>query len=280
MIFDYLRFKVEELKDLLLITLVLSLLFSLTFVRFTFDDISFFNVFLSFFFFLTLLFVSRLLFMKYVAYRNGFEIIFRMTYFDRFFLRNYDKISYMTNETQKFVGFQDIKKFRGFPMPVIGIMLYILTLGIIIFPSYWIYDKKKIPHRFIGNKGFYESHTFFNVTEYRYAKVLFAGFLFYFIFGLLLKAFYSVIGMSFYNGFIFALYWIAFVTIIPILGTEGYELFTRHWFMWINILTILILGMLALLVFESIEYVLVVTIISFIMVFMVILWRQLMYKNG
>lgn len=276
MIFDYVKFKTQELKDLLSITLVLALLFSLTFARFSFEQISFFRIFISFFSFLVILFVLRLLFMKYIAYRNGFEISLKLTYFDRYYLRNYDKLSYTTDSAQKFIGVKNVKKMKGIPMPIIGIILYILTLGLFIFPSFWIYDKKKIPHKYLGVKAFYESHAFFNITEYRYAKVLFAGFLFYFIFGLFLKAFYSVLGVSFYNGFIFVLYWIAFFTIIPILGTEGYELFTRHWFMWINILTILILGMVALLVFESIEYILIVTAVSFIMVFMVILWRQLM----
>ncbi|MDA3855831.1 MAG: hypothetical protein PF569_06215 [Candidatus Woesearchaeota archaeon] len=276
MIFDYVRFKIEELRDLLIINLVLALLFSLTFARFSFEQISFFRVFVSFFSFLIILFMLRLLFMKYIAYRNGFELSLKLTYFDRYHLRNYDKLSYTTDSAQKFVGLKEIKKIKGIPMPVMGIILYILTLGLLIFPSYWIYDKKKIQHRHLGVKKFYESQAFFNITDYRYAKVLFAGFLFYFIFGLFLKAFYSLIGASFYNGFIFALYWIAFFTIIPILGTEGYELFTRHWFMWINVLTILILGMVALLVFESIEYILIVTAVSFVMVFIVIVYKELM----
>ncbi len=276
MLIDYLKFKAEEFKDLLFIVIVLALLFSLTYLRFSLDEVSFVYAYFMFFLFLLVLFVTRLLFMKFVAYKNGFELNLVMTHFDRYYFNNYDTLSYTTESAQKFVGVKRVLDFKGFAMPIVSLILYILTLGFIIFPSVWRYKIKKIPHKFLGVKQFYEDQIYFDITNYRYAKVLFAGFLYYFIFGFFLKAAANLFDFNFYNWFTYALFWIAFFTMVPILGTEGWELFDRGTFQWINALTILVLGMLALLVFNSLTYILIITVIAFVLVFMVILWKRLM----
>ena len=81
MLKDYLKFSSKEMIELLYICLTLGVLFSLTFIRFASNDESFFQVFLVFFIFVSVLLSLRLLFIKYVAYKNGFEIHMKMTYF-------------------------------------------------------------------------------------------------------------------------------------------------------------------------------------------------------
>ena len=91
---QHLYFKRQELIDFSTIVIGLSFLFSLTYVRFSREVVSFaesFTIFLIFFFFMLF---GKILLMKFDAYRHGFEIFFRQTYFDRFGLRVYDTISH------------------------------------------------------------------------------------------------------------------------------------------------------------------------------------------
>ncbi|MCA9459416.1 MAG: hypothetical protein KC550_02595 [Nanoarchaeota archaeon] len=260
---NYLIPKKNEFVDLILVSFVLGFLFSYSFFRFTLEQSGFFEVLLSFFLFIFFLLFSRLIFMKFVALRNAFEIDMRLTYFDRFGYRVWDKTSH----------YVDKKGFKGIPVLVLSVFGYFLTLGFFIFPAVWNYTIKKIPHLFLGSKQKYESEAGFpstmEISNFRYSKALFAGFVFYFVFGTFMKLFLNSINQDFYNWFTFILYWFAFWTIIPIFGSEGYELFWRNRLAWIAVITILILGMLALLIFNSLFYVILVSLFAIILVLFV-----------
>lgn len=286
MLKDYLKLNKNEIIDLIFITGILGLLFSLNCLRFSEENNTFIFTYISFFAFIFILLSSRLLFMKFLAYKYGFEIKLRMTYFDRYGLRNYDRLSY-TAQVAKYVDPKNYTKneheekntqydFKGIPMPIISLTLYILTLGTIIFPSLWNYKIKQIPHRFMGTKSRYEKLPFFHVSNYRFSKIMFFGFLYYLLFGFIVKIILQDIGQSFYNWFGFAILWIAFFTLIPILGTEGYELYSRGRLTWFSTLAILVIGTTSLVIFQSLTYVITVTILSTIIVLTTMLWKHLM----
>jgi hypothetical protein len=204
--------------------------------------------------------------MKIFAYRNGFSISMKMTYFDRYWFRDYDRISY------------DFKDIKGIPTPFVSLILYILTLGVLILPTLWRYTYSVIPYKHIGTWFKYESDIFEGVSNYRFSKVLFVGFLYYAVVAFLLKAFSFIFGDYFY-WFIFVIFWIAFFNLIPIIGCEGWELFIRGKFGWVSSITVLVLTMISVLLFESMIYVLSMAVVSFFIVMMVILWRQLVLEK-
>ena len=117
------------------------------------------------------------------------------------------------------------------------------------------------------------------ISEYRKSKAIFAGFLFYFIAAVFLKVFFNLIKDTFFNWFTYILFWIAFVTILPIPGTEGYEFWRKNNFAWIMAITILILGMLSLVVFNSIIYVISVTVLTSVIMIFIIYWKKIMSSD-
>ncbi len=268
MLKKYLKPTSKELTELLLITLTLSLLFSLTYMRFSNANKTLIEVFIIFFIFITIMQLLRLAFMKYTAYRNGFEIHLKMTYFDRYWFRNYDRISYTTKQRKI------TQNITGIAMPIVSIIIYILTLGFVIFPCMWRYSIKQIPHKFIGTKQKFEKTTPHEITLYRYSKVLFSGFLFYLIFSYLIKILISP-SNEFFFWFMFIIFYIAFVSLIPILGTEGFEFWLKGRFGWISTITILFLGMLAILILQNMIMIITVTIISVLIVITVMLWKDI-----
>lgn len=290
----YLKPEKKELFDFFIITTIISLLFTVSYFNFDpSNNFSFLQVFFLFWVFVNFVIGMKLLIVKFSAYRHGFEIHLYQTRFDRYGIRDFDKLSSFEN-MNKFHSkaknvynladertLHDIKPthFKGIPTSTISVILYIFSLGLIVFPSIWNYKCKKIPHLFIGTKEKFDtqSHMYpLDVTDYRLGKVLFTGFFSYFVIGVILKVFFSVIGESFYNWFIFILYWIAFFTILPIPGTEGHAFWRRWSFGWISAITILILGMLALLIFDSILYVILVTAFSALIVLWVQFWNRFM----
>ncbi|MFW6008898.1 MAG: hypothetical protein ACOCP8_06495, partial [archaeon] len=181
MLSDYLKIDNQELKEITFFSMVLSLMFSFTYIRFNIKS-DFFSIFFLFFLFLLVLFMLKLYFMKFIAYKNHYSINLRMSYFDRYWFREYDRVSY------------DFKGLKGIPMPFVSLILYILTLGILIVPIFWRYKYKIIPHRHIGTKLKYESDLFEGVSNYRISKVFFSGYLFYVFFLFMLKFFSSSLG--------------------------------------------------------------------------------------
>lgn len=272
--FEYIKPKFSDIKYISIYSLILSVLFTITFVRFSKENEIILNVLFSFFIFIFLLLLSRIMFMKIIAYKNGFEIEIRQTYFDRYGIRLYDKISYYNRNVWH------NHHYKGIPTTAISIFIYIFTLGTIIFPSMWSYNYKKLEHMHIGTHqvGEYDMPHMYNigVSEYRKSKAIFAGFLFYFIAAIFLKVFFNLIGETFFNWFSFILFWIAFVTILPIPGTEGYEFWRKNNFAWIMAITILILGMLSVIIFNSILYVIVVAALSSTVLVFVAYWKKIM----
>lgn len=274
MLRDYLKIKKEEFLDVLYIIVILSFMFGTLFARFSTFEVSYVGSIITYFLFFSILFYFRIIFMKFIAYNNGFEIHLKMTRFDRYGFRNYDRISYYAKKVDK--------KNIGIPMPLIGLLLYVLTLGIIVVPSFWRYKINKIPHKFIGSRQWFEKPTYMVPTEigdYRYSKALFGGYLFYLIFALFLKIFISEVNSEYYYWFLFTIFWIAFITLIPVIGTEGYELFRRGRIAWICAIMILILGMLAIVMFNSMFYTIFFTIFGFVILFIYMFWKNMIMPD-
>ncbi len=264
---EYITPNKKEITDLGIIIIVLSTLFSITQVRLNIAT-EFFEVFIVTLIFLTLLLGLRLIVIKFAAYNNCYQVFLHQTYFNKFGLHPYDSLKYYAKKG-------NIKAFKGIPSSIISILLYVLSFGLLIFPSMWRYKTQIIPHKFMGTQSVFEvqmGHVFNQaVSHFREAKVFFVGFLYYFVFAFVMKLFLQENTLNWY---FFMVFYIAFFTILPIPGTEGFELFIKHKFAWICALTVLILGMFSILIFSSTLY----TIITFIVVFLIVL-LMLVYKE-
>lgn len=257
--YKYLKPHKDEISNLLLISAVLGFMFSYFYFQFDTGDIVI--TYLMFIIFIFVLLFTRLIFMKYVAYYNDFELILTPVYFQRYWLRPYDKLPKKMN----FI--------------LINIAIFVFTAGYLIIPSSWFYKRKKIPHRHAGTQQHSEVplNFFFNVdiSDYRFCKVMFFGFFYYFLAGFILKMIFIDTNTSFYNWFTFTLYWIAFISLIPVPFTEGYEFFMRSWVFWVSALTVLVIGMIYLLVFQSLWYVILMFVFSTIIVLVVFKWKSI-----
>lgn len=275
---DYVKISFDEWVNLFYVSLSLSALFSISINRFLDSSLDLIFLLIKIFIFIFVLLSSRLFFMKSVAYKNGFCLNMYLTYLDKYWFAFYDKLSYhkkkIPNVGESVEKFKD--NFKGLPSTIVSIFIYFLTLGIFIYPSLWNFKNSKIPHRHIGTRMIFESNYFHETSEYRISKALFMGFIFYFLFAVILKLFSSVLGLDYYNIFTVILYYIAFISLIPFPASEGFELWRKNSFAWINAIMILIITMISLLIFESYFYLISVSIISLISVFSVLLWRDLM----
>jgi len=271
----YLELNKNELKDLSFISIVLGLLFSVSNNLFSSSSNSFFGVFILFTIFIGTLLTTRLIFMKFFAYKNAFEINLELTYFNRFWLNKYDKLNYLKDGSKKTTT---LKKSKGIPMPIISILISILSLGTFIYTSIWNYKIKKIPHLHLGTqqKFEYAMGHMLNVetSDYRYSKVLFSGVIYYLLIGLFVKFFFEKLDIYFWLQFI--VFWIGFVSLIPVFGSEGYELFRRSRFAWISAIVILLTGFFALLIFTNTFSQIIALIFSSIIILFYLLWRHLM----
>ena len=227
-----------------------------------------FSKFVSISFFLFFLFFLRLIFMKVVAYYDGFELDMKLIWINRYWFRAWDKISYW--------WFTPISR-KGIPIYVLSLFLYFLSFGFFVFPNFINYDYKKIPHRyFLTEKHFENYPTHRHVSDYRFSKSLFAGVLFYFLFAFAMKYCVDVFNYSFFSIYIIILFYVAIFSTLPIPLTEGYELYSRNKSAWIAGISILILGFFALIVFKNIFLIIGLTFLSIIIISITILWRKLM----
>ena len=268
---SYIWFKKKETIDLLLITIVLSFLFSITIQRFE-TQTSIFTLLLQFFIFLAVLLFSRLLFMKAFAYRHGFQLFLHQTHFSKYGPRAYDSLSAFARD------FLNVK-FRGVPSTILAIIIFIVTLGTIIVPSLWRYSVKKIPHKFVGTREKFEygmPQLRRNVTEYRIMKVLFLGYIYYLLFAFLLKIILPE--EMFYSWFVFALFWIAFFTLLPIPGTEGWDFFVKSRLAYVTTLVILTLGMMCVLIFKSLTTILPIIAIIGGLILFIIFYKYFLFE--
>jgi len=261
--FRYIFPKFEELKLLSIIILVISSLFSLTLIRFSYENYLLIPTIIGVFVFLFTLLYSRLIFMKFIAYKNGFEIILKQTYFNRFFLRSWDKISYYAHETFP----------KGIPTTILAIILYTLSFGFLIFTSIWNYKFKIIPHIHIGTQQKFEEKIPIGLSDYRYSKAIFGGFIFYFCFAFIYKFFCSVFEINYLNPLTIIMYWVAFFTLIPIFGSEGYELWSKNNVLWFTAFYILVTSMSALLIFQNLALIIFSVFIAVIIILIMMVWK-------
>ncbi len=271
-IFSYVFLKKNEWMDIFFISFALSLMFSISYLRFSGSDDSVIMTFVLFFIFIFVLFSSRLHFMKFIAYKNAFEVEMYQSFFDRFWFRSYDKLSYYENKVDK-----KRSSFQGIPMTILSVIIYILTLGYFIYPCMNAYKYKKIPHLFLGTKQRFEyqlPHIFnIEISDYRFSKMLIAGFAYYVFFAFFIRIISGDLE-TYNNWFTFILYWVAFVSLIPIFGSEGYELWSKNNFAWINVLVIMFLFLVALFVFQNIIYVILISILCSLVAIFALLWRK------
>lgn len=295
----YYSLRREELLDFVTITLILSLLFALLFARFDNPDL-FFDVLLKFFIFIVVLLGLRMIVMKSIGVSNGYEVLMRQTYFDRYWFRSYDRLSQVKEGVGHTIsdGLRDMgvsrgasnvdykhshDSFKGVPMSIVSVFVYLFSLGYLVFPSMWRYHFKRIEHlafgKFTEQEVLYDWISPFGVTGYRYSKIIFGGFVFYFFFLIGMKYVFALDSSPLYYWYFFIVFWLAVITLLPIPGTEGFDLWYASKFAWVSAMTIVVLGMIAVFIFNSVWYTIFVTIICTIMVLFVYYWRKFMSKE-
>lgn len=283
----------DEILTLGIVSFVFSFLFSLVFIRFG-DNSTLFDVFFVFFIFIFIFYFTRLVVMKLVGLKNAFEINLDFNYFDKFGFRKFDKISYFKKKIEKATvkstlavvhatgALKEVDYHKsnfmnkGIPVLFLSVFAYILSAGFFVYTSVFSYKVKKIPHLFLGTQQMHENDILFyynmEISDYRISKALFFGFLYYFIFGIFLKFLFE--DTFYYYWMIFILFWIGFISIIPVPSSEGFQLFRRNYFAWLMAFTILILGSISLLIFSSILYMFITFIFAYLAVFFVFLWKK------
>ena len=254
----------DEIFDFLIIILVISLLFSITISQFE-PELNFIPTLITVTIFISILLISRLIIMKLHAYKNAFKLTLYQTKFSRYGPRKFDTITAFTRD----YGQYPIKEI---PSSVLAILIYILTFGFIVFPGLWRYKREKIPHRFIGTMQKYEYKMPImyprNVTDYRVMKTLFVGYIYYFFSGILIKHIFGSTEMFYWLFFIN--FWIAGFSLLPIIGTEGYDFFKYSRIAYYAAVVILLIGSISILLIDSIIYTLLtVAIIGFIVYFII-----------
>lgn len=255
----------SEIKDLTFVILLLSILFSISISRFSNQNLDVIVLFIQFLIFFTFLFISRLFFMKFIALKQGMQLYFYQTKFSKYGIKKYNEI-------------RDAKthKAKKIPMSIISLFIYFLTFGVFIYSAIFRYKFEKVPHLFIGTKQKWEYKYSFmsnqDISDYRKMKVLFSGYLFYFIFALLLKAIFP--SNLYYSWFTFALFYIAFISLIPVFGTEGFDLFQRNRFAYISSITMLSLVMISTLIFESMSYVILSSVFTTLIIVTIIFYNN------
>ncbi len=291
-------FEKQEIKDMFLIISVFSIMFAILSSRFS--SLSLIPALISFFIFFSCLFFLRQAFMKFIAYKIGFSIKLHITYFSKWGFKKYENLkaygrdySYSSSnqamdlvaatiiDKEKLPYFTKKNRFKlkGISSLLLSSVLYIITYGFFIFPSVWRYKIDIITHKFIGTKHRFESNITRNkfISDVRITKALFMGYIFYFIFAIILKLILPTSGIALW--FYFALFWIAFTTLIPLIGTEGYELFIRSRFAYISAITILGLGMLSLFVFSSVLSIFLISLPIIIIVLATIYYKKFLFAD-
>jgi hypothetical protein len=252
MLKDVLLFSKQEFKNYLII--IATITFGFTFFLIHFIDETFISTYITFFIVIAFFFISRILFMKMLAYHYGFEFSYYLVKLNRWGFKNYQRFSSAFN-------IKDRKDDFGFPHWFISILLSTLSAGFLMIYNIYRFQIKKIPHKFIGTKYRFEDnwlhvHT---VTDHRIAKVLFFGYFYYFIFAFIASIFLPQ-GTFLYQVY-FVIFYMAGISLIPLPSFEGYELFLRYKFAYISALVINLIGLLSLLSFTSLTASFFITIL-------------------
>ncbi len=264
-VFKYIGFEKKEFEDLVLIILTLSFLFSFLFYKFN-QNISLFGEFIKLILFISPLLFIQVILMKFYAYRNGFKLILHRFNIDRFWFNAWDRISYYVPRLK-----------NGITSTTFAILLYILSFGFVVFASLFNFKTKQIPHLYTGTIQKFENYpTHRAVSNYRYSKALFVGFIYFFAFGFILKLICSIMGISFYNEYTFVFYYIAIFSTLPFPFTYGYDLYAKNPNAWITAISILFFSLLILLIFKNNVLIIWTFILSSIVIIITILWKMLM----
>jgi len=252
MLKDILILSKKEIQENLFIILIQTLLFSYFFLHFS--NKAFLAIVFPIFFFILFLHFSRILVMKGIAYHLGFELIPYQTKFTLWGFKNYQSVRSLSKKNMASTDF-------GIPSSLIVIGTFILSFGFLVIPSIYRFKTKKIAHKFIGTKYRFEDKWLHvsTVTDARIVKVLFSGYLYYFLFALFTTALLPKDSTLYIYYFI--IFWTAGVSLLPIIGFEGFDLYIRNVFAYISAITINILGLFSLLIFNSLSSMFFSTII-------------------
>jgi hypothetical protein len=267
----YLKPKKVELFPITIVTFILSLMFSILIIKLSSIQNDLTEVFIPIFLFLNLLFHTKLIIMKLMGLKYGIDLTFSLTYFHQYGVRKYETIS------NKYSDLPD----SGIPFTILCILIYIISLGFLIIPLMWKIKYNKIIHLYIGSGEQHElgfAYTkLFDVTNFRIAKTYVVGFFFYFIFAQFTELFFK--NSDIYIWLQGILFYIAFFTIIPIPGSEGYQLFIRDKFGYTMLIPILFIGMLSIVVFESIIFTSLVVFLTFGYLYFDKLWKNMQHGS-
>jgi hypothetical protein len=264
----YIRPTRKEISLLMIFAGFLSVMFSILLKRFLLENYNLLSLLTIFFIFIYFLLYLRLLFMKRSAYHLGIELNLKAQYFDQYWYKNRHRV------TKYIPGVQ-----KGIFVPFVSSIIYILTLGIVIFPAFWYYETKIIPHKHIGTRSFFEGFLpiigFKEVSEYRYSRALFSGFIFYVVAALLIKFIFGFEN-DFSIAFIFIIFYMAIISLIPIPRTEGLDLFFKNLFAWHSALAIIFSSLIFVVFLRDLMYLIMfVGLLSAILIFY-IFWRRIM----
>jgi len=247
----YLKFSKEEFMSFIFFSLSLSLLFSTTKYFFSSNNISYFDNFLIFFIFISSFLFLKFTFLKLAGYYNAVKIDFSPTSIDNYGLENWQRRSYLSEK-------------KPIPFYLISIVIYIFSFGLIIYSNLWKYTFDRIPHMHLLR----EKKTS-NITNEIYCMVLFYGNLFILFLSIIVKILFS--NSNYYFWFQFVIFYIVFMSLIPIFGSEGYELFRRKRKYWRLSILNLISGFILIMVFTSISTNLILVILSIWSIFFYLL---------
>jgi len=262
------EFDKEELKDALIVVLTLTTLFSMTFHSFT-PGSNFVVSFGIFFFFFAVMTYLKLLLVKWVSFKNAFRIYLKQLYVDRYWVKPWDKFSYHVKS----------KKFKGIPMSILSLFLYVMTLGFFIFPIISNFRYERISHRLLGDRRKFENINptmqNWDISDYRLSLTFFVGFIFYIFFGLVISIISPILG-EFYWWFLFAIFWVAILNLIPLPLplTEGFNLWIRSSKLWWAALVAIITGLVTLLIFKNLIIIVLIIVLVVLLTMLRILWKE------
>jgi hypothetical protein len=267
----YLKPKKVELFPITIVTFIISLMFSILIIKLSNTQTDLTQLFIPLFLFLNLLFHTKLIMMKLMGLKYGIELTFDFTYFHQYGVKKFESIQNKYGDLPK----------KGLPFAIISIILYIISLGFLIVPLMWKIKYNKINHLYHGHGEHHElgfAYTkLFDVTNFRIAKTYVMGFFYYFIFAQFTELFFK--NSEIYMWLQGIIFYIAFFTIIPIPGSEGYELYIRDKFGYMMLIPILFVGMLSIIVFQSVIFTSLVVFLTFGYLYFDNLWKDMQHGS-
>lgn len=250
---EYVYFTKNE-KDLII---KLVLLYSVLFTIFAnyFSSLNWYVLLIPVTLFMAILFPTHLLYHKYCAYKQGFEMKFYELTFNRFHLETYETV---TNR-----GWSQ----KPIPYSILITVVALFSIGFVIISNIVGYSHKKIDHIFFGKRKAFEyvQDNLFpqENTQLRQAYAHFFSNLYPLFFIVL----FSVLKD---NPLFFALLVIsisyAFFQLFPLLPNMGFEYFIQHTFLWGASFGLFVTFTLYGLLFTSLQWFITVSITTAVVV--------------